>query len=214
MQLFFSFWCHSVGYQHAVLSGRSTHAAISAALPARCHSEEAHWPDLGKHTARAGPTHMATVPQNGWTRFLRWVWCVFHDGSSVCGKKNGMHKTMKSTWWPVVSHRLSSSLPKWPVIFLIIESSFCKYVLGPLGSEESPEPLPIPTLLLGYDRDFLALSPLALPFWEKLLLEPYGGQRDVAFLVLCPDNDILLTGARTFFQELSAVYEVLETWYL
>lgn len=84
-------------------------------------------------------------------------------------------------------------------------------MLGPLGSEESPEPLPIPTLLLGYDRDFLALSPLALPFWEKLLLEPYGGQRDVAFLVLCPDNDILLAGAKTFFQELSAVYEVQES---
>ncbi|XP_026999390.1 mediator of RNA polymerase II transcription subunit 13-like isoform X1 [Tachysurus fulvidraco] len=78
---------------------------------------------------------------------------------------------------------------------------------GSYGSEESPEPLPIPTLLLGYDRDFMALSPLALPFWEKLLLEPYGGQRDVAFLVLCPNNEILLAGARTFFQELSAVYE-------
>ncbi|XP_064152375.1 mediator of RNA polymerase II transcription subunit 13-like isoform X1 [Anguilla rostrata] len=78
---------------------------------------------------------------------------------------------------------------------------------GSYGSEESPEPLPIPTLLLGYDRDFLALSPLALPFWEKLLLEPYGGQRDVAFLVICPDNEALLAGARVFFRELSAVYE-------
>uniref|UniRef100_A0A4W4EGZ3 Mediator of RNA polymerase II transcription subunit 13 n=1 Tax=Electrophorus electricus TaxID=8005 RepID=A0A4W4EGZ3_ELEEL len=78
---------------------------------------------------------------------------------------------------------------------------------GSYGSEESPEPLPIPTLLVGYDRDFLALSPLVLPFWEKLLLEPYGGQRDVAFLVLCPNNDTLLAGARAFFQELSAVYE-------
>uniref|UniRef100_A0A3P8YBA1 Mediator of RNA polymerase II transcription subunit 13 n=1 Tax=Esox lucius TaxID=8010 RepID=A0A3P8YBA1_ESOLU len=82
---------------------------------------------------------------------------------------------------------------------------------GSYGSEESPEPLPIPTLLLGYydyyDRNFLALSPLALPFWEKLLLEPYGGQRDVAFLVLCPNSDPLLAGAQVFFQELSAVYE-------
>lgn len=78
------------------------------------------------------------------------------------------------------------------------------------GSEESPEPLPIPTVLLGYDRerDFLALSPLALPFWEKLLLEPYGGQRDVAYLVLCPNSPSLLAAARAFFQELSAVYEV------
>ncbi|XP_061118903.1 mediator of RNA polymerase II transcription subunit 13-like isoform X1 [Conger conger] len=78
---------------------------------------------------------------------------------------------------------------------------------GSYGSEESPEPLPVPSLLLGYDRDFLALSPLALPFWEKLLLEPYGGQRDMAFLVLCPENAMLLSGARTFFRELSAVYE-------
>ncbi|KAJ7987316.1 hypothetical protein DPEC_G00337460 [Dallia pectoralis] len=82
---------------------------------------------------------------------------------------------------------------------------------GSYGSEESPEPLPIPTLLLGYhdyyDRNFLALSPLALPFWEKLLLEPYGGQRDVAFLVLCPNSEPLLAGAQVFFQELSAVYE-------
>lgn len=78
------------------------------------------------------------------------------------------------------------------------------------GSEESPEPLPIPTVLLGYDRerDFLALSPLALPFWEKLLLEPYGGQRDVAYLVLCPNSPSLLAAAQAFFQELSAVYEV------
>lgn len=78
------------------------------------------------------------------------------------------------------------------------------------GSEESPEPLPIPTVLLGYDREreFLALSPLALPFWEKLLLEPYGGQRDVAYLVLCPNSPSLLAATQAFFQELSAVYEV------
>ncbi|XP_041825899.1 mediator of RNA polymerase II transcription subunit 13-like isoform X2 [Melanotaenia boesemani] len=80
---------------------------------------------------------------------------------------------------------------------------------GSYGSEESPEPLPIPTVLLGYDRerDFLALSPLALPFWEKLLLEPYGGQRDVAYVVVCPNSPSLLAAARAFFLELSAVYE-------
>ncbi|MGH0114836.1 UNVERIFIED_CONTAM: hypothetical protein FKN15_058325 [Acipenser sinensis] len=78
---------------------------------------------------------------------------------------------------------------------------------GSYGSEESPEPLPIPTLLVGYDRDFLALSPLALPFWEKLLLEPYGGQRDTAFLVVCPDSEALISGAKSFFRDLSSVYE-------
>lgn len=77
-----------------------------------------------------------------------------------------------------------------------------------LGSEESPEPLPIPTLLVGYDKDFLTISPFSLPFWERLLLDPYGGHRDVAYIVVCPENEALLEGAKTFFRDLSAVYEV------
>lgn len=80
-----------------------------------------------------------------------------------------------------------------------------------LGSEESPEPLPIPTLLVGYDKDFLTISPFSLPFWERLLLDPYGGHRDVAYIVVCPENEALLEGARTFFRDLSAVYEVRKT---
>ncbi|XP_072004219.1 mediator of RNA polymerase II transcription subunit 13-like [Engystomops pustulosus] len=79
---------------------------------------------------------------------------------------------------------------------------------GSYGSEESPEPLPIPNLLVGYDKDFLTIAPFALPFWERLLLEPYGGQRDVGYLVLCPENPALLDGAKAFFSDLSAVYEM------
>ncbi|CAJ0935827.1 unnamed protein product [Ranitomeya imitator] len=78
----------------------------------------------------------------------------------------------------------------------------------PLGSEESPEPLPIPNLLVGYDKDYLTIAPFSLPFWERLLLEPYGGQRDVGYLVLCPENPALLDGAKAFFSDLSAVYEM------
>lgn len=42
---------------------------------------------------------------------------------------------------------------------------------GSYGTDESPEPLPIPTFLLGYDYDFLVLSPFASP----LLGETYAG---------------------------------------
>ena len=76
------------------------------------------------------------------------------------------------------------------------------------GTDESPEPLPIPTFLLGYDYDFLVLSPFALPYWERLMLEPYGSQRDVAYVVVCPENEALLNGAKSFFRDLTAIYEV------
>lgn len=80
--------------------------------------------------------------------------------------------------------------------------------LTPTGTDESPEPLPIPTFLVGYEYDFVVLSPFGLPYWEKLLLEPFGSQRDVGYLVVCPDNEALLSGAKTFFRDLTAVYEV------
>ncbi|KAM9329372.1 mediator of RNA polymerase II transcription subunit 13-like [Gastrophryne carolinensis] len=79
---------------------------------------------------------------------------------------------------------------------------------GSYGSEESPEPLPIPNLLVGYDKDFLTIAPFSLPFWERLLMEPFGGQRDVGYLVLCPESPALKDGAKAFFSDLSAVYEM------
>lgn len=54
----------------------------------------------------------------------------------------------------------------------------------------------------------MVLSPFGLPYWEKLLLDPFGSQRDIGYLVVCPDNEALLTGAKSFFRDLTAVYEV------
>lgn len=77
------------------------------------------------------------------------------------------------------------------------------------GTDESPEPLPIPTFLVGYEYDFVVLSPFGLPYWEKLLLDPFGSQRDIGYLVVCPDNEALLSNAKSFFRDLTAVYEVI-----
>lgn len=40
------------------------------------------------------------------------------------------------------------------------------------------------------------------------MLEPYGSQRDVAYVVVCPENEALLNGAKSFFRDLTAIYEV------
>lgn len=50
-----------------------------------------------------------------------------------------------------------------------------------------------------------------IPFFtlqEKLLLEPYSCQRDVAYIVVAPENDLVLNNVKLFFKEFSAVYEV------
>lgn len=77
------------------------------------------------------------------------------------------------------------------------------------GTEDQCEPQPIPSLLVGYDRDWLALSPFALKYWDKLLLEPYSPARDVAYVVVAPDSEPVLSSVRAFFQDLSATYQAL-----
>ncbi|XP_054714520.1 mediator of RNA polymerase II transcription subunit 13-like [Uloborus diversus] len=92
-------------------------------------------------------------------------------------------------------------------------------VLGPLtwrqfhrlagrGTEDQCEPQPIPSLLVGYEKDWLALSPFALKYWDKLLLEPYTTSRDIAYVVVAPDSDFVLTHIKKFFKELSTIYEL------
>lgn len=63
-------------------------------------------------------------------------------------------------------------------------------------------------MMVGYEKDWLSLSPYALHYWEKLLLEPYSYARDVAYIVVAPDNDFVINRCRGFFKELSTVYEV------
>ncbi|XP_034188935.1 mediator complex subunit skuld isoform X7 [Osmia lignaria lignaria] len=76
------------------------------------------------------------------------------------------------------------------------------------GTDDRCEPQPIPALVVGYDRDWLSLSPYALSYWEKLLLEPYAGPRDVAYVVVAPDSDCVVNKVKSFFRELSTTYEI------
>ncbi|XP_034943501.1 mediator of RNA polymerase II transcription subunit 13 isoform X3 [Chelonus insularis] len=78
------------------------------------------------------------------------------------------------------------------------------------GTDDRCEPQPIPALVVGYDRDWLSLSPYAISYWEKLLLEPYAGPRDVAYVILAPDNDVVVNRVKYFFRELSTTYEICQ----
>ncbi|KAH9389698.1 Mediator of RNA polymerase II transcription subunit 13-like [Tyrophagus putrescentiae] len=77
------------------------------------------------------------------------------------------------------------------------------------SGEYQCEPQPIPSLLAGYDNDCVVVSPFALKFWEKLSLEPYAMTRDVGYIALVPDNEYIISKAKSFLNDLSTTYEVL-----
>nr|XP_019933175.2 mediator of RNA polymerase II transcription subunit 13 isoform X2 [Aedes albopictus] len=70
------------------------------------------------------------------------------------------------------------------------------------------EPQPVPSLVVGYEKDWLSLSPYAIHYWDKLLLEPYSYPRDIAYVVVLPDNDFVVSKVKTYFKELSTTYEM------
>ncbi|RWS28447.1 Mediator of RNA polymerase II transcription subunit 13-like protein [Leptotrombidium deliense] len=77
------------------------------------------------------------------------------------------------------------------------------------GTDDQCEPQPIPSLLVGHDKDWMALSPFGLKYWEKLLLEPYSVTKDIAYIVVAPDNGYILSHVKSYFKELSTTYEML-----
>lgn len=96
----------------------------------------------------------------------------------------------------------------------------CYSVSGPLtwrqfhrlagrGAEDQCEPQPIPSLLVGHNREWVGVAPYALKMWDQLYLEPYSTTRDVAYFVLSPGSQFLVPRVKTFFRELSNTYELL-----
>lgn len=70
------------------------------------------------------------------------------------------------------------------------------------------EPQPIPALIVGHEKDWLSVAPYAIHYWDKLLLEPYSYSKDIAYVVVCPDNDDVVTSSKMYFKELSTTYEM------
>ncbi|KAF8082132.1 hypothetical protein N665_0846s0014 [Sinapis alba] len=67
--------------------------------------------------------------------------------------------------------------------------------------------LPSPSILVGYQDDWLKISTNALPHWEKAPFEPYALPKNMSYTVVCPNIDPLTSAATDFFQQLGTVYE-------
>jgi hypothetical protein len=79
-----------------------------------------------------------------------------------------------------------------------------------LGDECTP--LPMQPLVVGHDHEWLQVSPLSIPAWDKLMLEPYAQKKTSLYLVLThslsPSSSSSSSTAilHKFFKELSIVY--------
>lgn len=70
------------------------------------------------------------------------------------------------------------------------------------------EPQSIPSVIVGHEKNWLSISPFAINYWDKLMLEPYSYGRDIAYIVIAPDNDYIVNNTKQFFKELSMTYEM------
>ncbi len=68
--------------------------------------------------------------------------------------------------------------------------------------------MPVPSITVGHEKSLMSISPLALRFWDVLGIEPFSQPRDIAYIVVAPDNPLLLEHTKKFFRNLSVSYEV------
>ncbi|KAL8139747.1 hypothetical protein V2J09_005768, partial [Rumex salicifolius] len=67
--------------------------------------------------------------------------------------------------------------------------------------------VPYPSVLVGYQDDWLKTSASSLQLWEKAPLEPYALKKNMVYYVVCPNIDPLTSATEDFFQQLGTVYE-------
>ncbi|KAH7277369.1 hypothetical protein KP509_39G047500 [Ceratopteris richardii] len=67
--------------------------------------------------------------------------------------------------------------------------------------------LPMPSLLVGYQDDWLKISSSTLHLWEKAPFEPYATAKPVIYHVICPRIESLLLASGEYMQQLSCVYD-------
>lgn len=62
------------------------------------------------------------------------------------------------------------------------------------------EPEPVPALLVSsLDKEWMTISPYAIKYWDKLNLEPYSKQKNIAYVVVMPDFDSEIFDNFNFF---------------
>lgn len=78
-----------------------------------------------------------------------------------------------------------------------------------VGEDENgrPEPIPKVIALSCTEREPLLLSPTMIRNWEQLELMPIDQPKDVLYLALVPDVNVLAEKCKIFLEELSSVYE-------
>ncbi|KAI6650955.1 hypothetical protein LOD99_5795 [Oopsacas minuta] len=112
--------------------------------------------------------------------------------------------------------KFHSSLPKsmlkrsispltWSELFQIlspVQSSDTRH-----HSPATPQAVPVPTLLIGQESDWIEIAPYDVINWDKLSLYPYAPREDVHFIVVSPTGEKIENRVCHYFKQLSLVYQ-------
>uniref|UniRef100_A0A915EP20 Mediator of RNA polymerase II transcription subunit 13 n=1 Tax=Ditylenchus dipsaci TaxID=166011 RepID=A0A915EP20_9BILA len=64
-----------------------------------------------------------------------------------------------------------------------------------------------PNIVVATEREPVTTNPQLVNAWEKLALAPYDQTKDVLYLAVVPDNNVVAEKCRVFLEELSNMYE-------
>lgn len=165
--------------------------------------------DLGRQAMEHCSPNKLDDPNHKSTCLHKWQ---FLQGASRIPQNSQDCVQVLKSLQPILQDAIQNkrSIPLWEHKYKLSGPLTWKefHQLAGRGSDENSTPQPIPSFLAGLDGDWVSLSPYSLRYWDKQFLEPYGKPRDIAYIVLAPDNDYIINAIILFFKELSNVYEL------
>ena len=164
------------------------------------------------------PSRIAELFKEQWLSpfsvlYIARILSVFYKvGVVPCSKTDVPPASSLSLFYelnPSIQNAFKKSLKRRSHEFQKIDSPISFSLLHRLSGKNALQTsLPVRSILIGADGDYMSVAPNCLKSWRKLFLEPFSGPRDVAYVVVAPDSDLVLENTKQFFKELSMTYEV------
>jgi hypothetical protein len=85
--------------------------------------------------------------------------------------------------------------------------SFYRKAVKSAQEDEAYRPEVIPQILAAADRDPVSTNPQLVHMWEKLTMGPYDQAKDVLYLAVVPDSNVVVEKCKVYLEELSTIYE-------
>ncbi|PRW57054.1 mediator of RNA polymerase II transcription subunit 13-like [Chlorella sorokiniana] len=149
----------------------------------------------------AGPPALAARPEISAPAGIYQAWPA--AGAAALLRRAASPTPLAPPWWDRMLPSLSLPYPPLPPQRQVLLQAASSRTTTTDGV--TAEPLPQPSVLVGYEDDWLEVPPQVLPLWQATPLAPFGGPKALLHCLVCPEPQ--LAQAQQLVKDVGSLFE-------